>query len=94
MPTVVTVSFVPPYQADIVRIRHSVFTVEQGIEAALDLDGHDQAAVHVLGWWDHRFIATGRILRDGHIGRLAVLGPFRGKGMGRLILAALITAAR
>jgi predicted GNAT family N-acyltransferase len=34
-------------------------------------------------------VATGRLLPDGHVGRLAVLKPFRNKGLGRMVLGAL-----
>ncbi len=39
-------------------------------------------------------LATGRLLPDGHIGRMAVLKPWRGRGIGGAILARLIERAR
>lgn len=39
-------------------------------------------------------VATGRLLPDGHIGRMAVLPSVRGRGIGALVLAALIAKAR
>jgi GNAT superfamily N-acetyltransferase len=37
-------------------------------------------------------VATGRLLPDGHIGRMAVLKEWRGKGVGGAILQRLIAA--
>ena len=43
---------------------------------------------------DGRAVGTGRLLPDGHIGRMAVLKEWRGKGVGALLLHALIEQAR
>jgi predicted GNAT family N-acyltransferase len=39
-------------------------------------------------------IGTGRLMPDGRIGRMAVLAPWRGKGVGAAILEALMAEAR
>jgi predicted GNAT family N-acyltransferase len=39
-------------------------------------------------------VATGRLLPDGHIGRMAVLREARSRGAGSLVLRALMAAAR
>ena len=39
-------------------------------------------------------IATGRLLPDGHIGRMAVRKSARGKGIGSEVLAALLKEAK
>ncbi|WP_347249025.1 GNAT family N-acetyltransferase, partial [Zoogloea sp.] len=39
-------------------------------------------------------VGTGRLLPDGHIGRMAVQEPWRGTGVGAALLAALIAEAR
>jgi len=43
-------------------------------------------------WYE--FVATGRMLPDGYIGRIAVLTNHRGKGLDTRVLLALIEAAK
>ena len=62
--------------------------------AELEMDDIDAACVHALAYAEGRAIATGRLLPDGHIGRMAVLKEWRGRGAGRAILRRLIDAAR
>lgn len=80
------------------RIRHRVFVVEQGIPAALDADGRDDDAYHLLACADGRPVATGRLIvtgdRRGALGRIAVLPDWRGAGLGRSIVAGLEDEAR
>jgi predicted GNAT family N-acyltransferase len=38
-------------------------------------------------------IGCGRLLPDGHVGRLAVLAPWRGRGVGAALLARLVALA-
>ncbi|MGI9394515.1 MAG: GNAT family N-acetyltransferase [Boseongicola sp.] len=75
------------------EIRHTVFTVEQGISREDDIDGLDEAATHLLALDDGREIGTVRFLENGtvgKIGRLAVLIEYRGQGVGKaLVVAAL-----
>ncbi len=76
-------------------IREAVFVREQGIAAALEWDEEDPRATHVLAVAaDGAAIGTGRLLRSGAIGRMAVLAPYRGQGVGRALLEALLEAAR
>ncbi len=37
-------------------------------------------------------LGTGRLLPDGHIGRMAVIAPWRGRGVGDAILRTLVEA--
>ncbi|MDD9300942.1 MAG: GNAT family N-acetyltransferase [Desulfobacter sp.] len=74
-------------------IRHAVFTCEQQVDPALDLDGQDLTAVHALVMAGPTPVATGRMLDDGHIGRVAVLKPYRGIGAGQMIVNALVGQA-
>lgn len=76
-------------------IRHRVFVAGQGVPHGLELDGRDRRARHVLALGaGGRPVGCGRILADGHIGRLAVLPAWRGRGVGAALLAALLAEAR
>ena len=90
----ITTRFDSRYCAAIGNIRHQVFTLEQHIDPSLDADGRDTEAVHIVLEINGEIVGTGRMLPDGHIGRLAVLKPWRGKGHGRKIIETLIAEAR
>jgi predicted GNAT family N-acyltransferase len=81
---------------DLLRaVRKTVFVDEQNVPAELEWDGLDGQCIHVLAQTAAgEAIGTGRLLPDGHIGRMAVLGHWRGKGVGSAILTELIAAAR
>jgi len=81
-------------QADAKPIRFQVFVDEQRVPAEIELDEHDAHCVHALAYVDGTAVGTGRLLPDGHIGRMAVLKSARRTGVGRAILRALIDAAR
>lgn len=76
-------------------VRRRVFIEEQGVPESLEWDEDDAVALHVLAL-DARGLAigTGRLLPDGHIGRMAVLKDWRGCGVGAALLDALLDAAR
>lgn len=75
-------------------IRNRVFVEEQGVPPDLEWDGLDEHAYHVLACAaDGTPIGTGRLLQDGHIGRLAVLREWRGKGVGGALLEILLVIA-
>jgi predicted GNAT family N-acyltransferase len=75
-------------------IRFTVFVEEQGVPREIELDEMDERSVHALAFEDGKAVATGRLLPDGHIGRMAVLKDWRGRGIGSEILRALIDKAR
>jgi predicted GNAT family N-acyltransferase len=81
-------------RADASRIRTLVFVEEQQVPSELEMDEHDVHCIHALAFIGEDAIGTARLLPDGHIGRMAVLKPWRGKGVGSAILARLIEAAR
>jgi predicted GNAT family N-acyltransferase len=59
------------------------------------MDEMDPVAWHVLlSGSDGNPVATGRLLPDGHIGRVAVRAEWRGQGVGRELMIALLDAAR
>jgi predicted GNAT family N-acyltransferase len=76
-------------------IRFTVFVEEQKVPAELEIDDQDPACLHALAF-DAKgaAVATGRLLPDGHIGRMAVLQQARGGGVGTAVLQALMQAAR
>jgi predicted GNAT family N-acyltransferase len=75
-------------------IRFTVFCEEQGVPREIELDEHDPVSVHAVVFDQGIPIATGRLLPDGHIGRMAVLKEWRDRGIGGLILNALMERAR
>jgi predicted GNAT family N-acyltransferase len=79
---------------DICQVRFKVFVDEQNVPEELEIDGYDDEATHVLILLDDQAIGTGRILADGHIGRVAVLKKYRGQGVGKLIMKKLIEWAQ
>ena len=77
------------------RIRFAVFVDEQKVPAEMELDEHDAQCVHALASdASGQVVGTGRLLPDGHIGRMAVSISARGKGVGGAILEALAERAR
>lgn len=81
--------------ADIRRIRDSVFVVEQAVSPELEWDAEDAEAVHFLAFEGEFAVGTARLLPDGHIGRVAVLKDWRGLKIGDALLeAAIIEAER
>ena len=68
------------------NIRYQVFVDEQKVPIELEIDDDDPLAAHILCIVDGQPVGTGRILLDGHIGRLAVLQAHRKQGYGNKIL--------
>ncbi|MGL4230886.1 MAG: tRNA adenosine(34) deaminase TadA [Casimicrobium sp.] len=75
-------------------IRFEVFVEEQKVPAEEEVDRHDPVSIHAIAWVDGVAAACGRLLPDGHIGRMAVRKPFRGKNIGAAVLENLIERAR
>jgi predicted GNAT family N-acyltransferase len=76
-------------------VRYTVFVVEQKVPLEIEWDDMDEHCLHVVVIdADQKPIATGRLLPDGHIGRMAVLQHARGRNIGSAVLEALIEAAR
>ena len=84
---------------DAARLRTAVFVREQGIPADVEADALDASARHAVLY--NRLgqpVATGRLLQQApgvsRIGRMAVDRSVRGAQWGRVLLAALVEAAR
>lgn len=74
-------------------IRFQVFVREQRVPAEIELDDMDAPSLHAIAFENEKAIGTGRLLPDGHIGRMAILKEWRRRGIGGAILKALIDAA-
>jgi predicted GNAT family N-acyltransferase len=78
---------------DACAVRHAVFVVEQNVPPEIELDEFDPVSVHAVAYdGDGRVLGTGRLLPDGHIGRMAVHRHARGRGVGARLLQALVDA--
>lgn len=76
-------------------LRTVVFIDEQQVPPDEEHDGRDPDCAHVVAETpDGAVIGTGRLLPDGHIGRMAVAASWRGRGVGRALLEALLACAR
>lgn len=75
------------------KIRETVFVAEQGIPRDVELDGRDGESLHILVYCHGLPVATGRFFmesdREGNLSRIAILPPFRGKGLGKRIVREL-----
>ena len=80
---------------DAQRLRTEVFVIEQGVPIELEWDESDEVSIHAVVYGeDNQPIATGRLLPDGHIGRMAVQKALRGTGIGRFLLTSLLREAQ
>ncbi|BEI34033.1 GNAT family N-acetyltransferase [Polynucleobacter sp. HIN5] len=75
-------------------IRLTVFVNEQQVPEELELDEDDPTAWHAVVLDHSKAIATGRLLRNGKIGRLAILKEYRGLGLGSELLKTLVSYGR
>ncbi len=73
-------------ETEIRAIRQDVFEVEQGVDPALEFDGLDHTAQHLVAYLDHQPVGTARIRElSKHIAkveRLAVVSSSRRQGIG------------
>lgn len=79
------------------ELRRIVFTEEQGVSVAEDVDGLDGDAIHFLAEFDSKPVGTARILLkddSAKIGRVCVLKEARGTHQGKALILACIDWAR
>jgi predicted GNAT family N-acyltransferase len=71
-------------------VRRDVFVDEQGVDEAIEIDGKDPDATHVLAEIDGELVGTARLRtigeRTGKVERVAVRSAVRGSGVGRLLM--------
>jgi predicted GNAT family N-acyltransferase len=83
------------HRVELQAIRRVVFVEEQRVPEELEWDDADARCHHVLAFAPGgEAIGTGRLLPGGHIGRMAVLAAWRGRGAGSAMLEFLLTLAR
>lgn len=75
-------------------IRREVFIDEQQVPAEEEWDNYDATAVHFLMSVDGEPAGTARLLPDGHIGRVAIVRRWRGKGLGDDLMRRVMDHAR
>jgi len=76
-------------------LRFAIFVGEQNVPSGIELDDQDAHCMHAVAYdVDNKAIGTGRLLPDGHIGRMAVVKEWRRRGIGAEIMAALMAEAR
>lgn len=83
----------------VLAARVAIFVVEQNC-AYQDLDGLDSDAEHLIAWSGAevagylRVLAPGTRFADASIGRIITTKPFRGSGLGRVLVAKGIERTR
>lgn len=83
----------PADSSAIKAVRSTVFIEEQQVPERLEWDGLDDRCHHWLAYDGNTVIGTCRMQADGHIGRMAVLKAYRGKGVGARLLNHVIEQA-
>ena len=79
---------------DAQKVRIEVFVIEQNVPVELEWDEGDEVSTHAVAYDEQgQPVATGRLLPDGHIGRMAVSQSLRGQGIGKQVLIALLEHA-
>jgi len=75
------------------EVRRQVFVEEQGVSEDLEYDGLDGEALHIVVKDGERVIGTARVrfptTNQAKVERMAVLKPFRGRGIGSNIISFL-----
>ncbi|MFB6082860.1 MAG: GNAT family N-acetyltransferase [Halorientalis sp.] len=84
--------------ADAFAVRRDVFVDEQGVDEAVEIDGRDDDAVHVIAYDGERAVGTARLRtvgdETGKVERVAVRRERRGEGLGRELMDAVEDLAR
>lgn len=78
-------------------LRRAVFIEEQGVSEADEVDGLDDAAIHLLAAVDGRPLGCARLLvqgETGKVGRVCVLAEARGTGLGAALMRAAVAECR
>ncbi len=84
----------PADRSALESVRCEVFIKEQNVPRNLEFDGLDASALHWLALTENdEPVGTLRLLPSGQIGRMAVVRPYRGQGIGSRLLHHALAAA-
>jgi predicted GNAT family N-acyltransferase len=81
-------------------LRHEVFVDEQGVPPELEIDEHDETALHLLAFDEGRLVGVCRLVmgtpptQRAKFGRLVVAREARGGGIGSALLGEAERRAR
>ncbi|NEQ25873.1 MAG: GNAT family N-acetyltransferase [Microcoleus sp. SIO2G3] len=79
-------------------VRSQVFQVEQGVDPAVEVDGLDEVAFHLIALQGNKVIGTTRVRllsdRIAKIERVAVLAAYRRRGYGKQLMETAIELVR
>lgn len=84
---------------NLLQLRSEVFVVEQNC-VYQDIDGKDEKAIHVLGYYNHELVAYSRLFDKGYyfdetsIGRVVVSPKYRDKKFGHDLMRVSIEAIK
>jgi predicted GNAT family N-acyltransferase len=79
----------------LLSVRQIVFVEEQGVAEEEERDEHDASSIHFLARdGSGNPIGTARLLPSARIGRVAVLREWRGRGLGRALMNAVVAETR
>ena len=88
----------PQELKDAQEVRRQVFIKEQGIKREEEFDGLDQNSDHIIVYGNNVPVGTARIRYKNDVlaklERIAVLKSYRGRGIGKRIIAASIELAK
>lgn len=80
------------------NVRRLVFIEEQGIDEGIEYDGFDSEALHLVVKSSERVIGTARVrfptTGEAKIERMALLKPFRRRGIGSDMMSCLASELR
>jgi ElaA protein len=84
---------------DLLKLRSEVFVVEQNCPY-LDLDGKDEKALHVLGYYNEKLVAYSRLFKpqdyfdNASIGRVIVAQKYRDRKWGNNLMIEAIEGVK
>ncbi len=97
MPVSITIARTSEERKACFAIREAVFVQEQAVPLELEMDEYDDTATHFLLSEEEMPLATARLLNKhgrAKIGRVAVLRHARGRGLGLMLMQAVLDEAR